>query len=394
MLSYMSFGQNPTCDGTRYLNPVYTPTSTTGILFGNNTTIGGSNQDLYLDFFEPSGDLAAERPLIILAFGGSFIGGQRSDMHPFCEYYAAMGYTCAAIDYRLYDGPLFPLPDSVTMTDEVLKAVSDMKAAIRFFREDAANSNTYKVDTNLIFVGGISAGGIVAGHAGNLDPTDPIESYIDPLITANGGFTGNSSTNIQYGDGVSGILNFSGALRDAAYIDANDPPLFSVHDDGDDVVPYAAGYASIATFPIIALEGSFLMDQQAQSVGVTSELITIPNSANHVGYFNNATSTDTILGHSLDFLYPIVCAGSIGIQELTASDVHIYPNPSNTQVSISINEETSLEIKLFDLSGRFISQTESLGGKATFDVSELQGGTYLIEVQSRNGLVRKQLIVE
>lgn len=394
MLSYISFGQNPTCDGTRYLNPVYTPTSTTSIQFGNNTTIGGNNQDLFLDFFEPSGDLATERPLIILAFGGSFIGGQRSDMHPFCEYYASMGYVCASIDYRLYDGPLFPLPDSVTMTDEVLKAVSDMKAAIRFFREDAANANTYKVDTNLIFVGGISAGGIVASHAGTLDSTDPIESYITPLIAANGGFTGNSSTNIQYGDGVSGILNFSGALRDAAYIDANDPPLFSVHDDGDDVVPYASGYASIATIPIIALEGSFLMDQQAQSVGVTSELITIPNSTNHVGYFNNATSTDTILGRSLDFLYPIVCAGSIGINELTNSSILLYPNPSNAIVHIEASLDLEFEAHLYDLSGRLLSQTTSSANKLQFDVSELTSGAYLVEIRTEKNSIRKQLIVE
>ncbi|MDG1036430.1 MAG: hypothetical protein P8O87_06265, partial [Crocinitomicaceae bacterium] len=91
-ISSFSFGQHPTCDGSRYLNPTYSVTQTNGILFGNNDTYSGNNQDLFFDFFEPTGDVAASRPLIILAYGGSFIGGQRSDMHAYCDYYAQLGY--------------------------------------------------------------------------------------------------------------------------------------------------------------------------------------------------------------------------------------------------------------------------------------------------------------
>lgn len=390
-ISLISFGQHPTCNGTRYLTPTFTVDETLGITFGNSTSYGGTNADLLLDFFEPSGDVAAARPLIILAFGGSFIGGARTDMHDFCNYYAARGYTCAAIDYRLYDGSLFPFPDSVVMTDEVLKAVSDMKAAVRFFREDAATSNTYKVDTNLIFVGGISAGGIVASHVGMLDPTDPIESYIDPLITANGGWTGNSSTNTQYGDGVSGVLNFSGALRDASYIDANDPPLFSVHDDADEVVPYASGSATIITIPIIRLEGSSLMHQEAQSDGVISELITIPNSTGHVSYFGNSISTDTILTRSLNFLYPIICGAPASIDELsTHIDFKMYPNPTNSAVTIELEEMTDFNVTIFDLSGRFVTSSETQSGTTVLQVNNLRAGSYFVQI-SHDSLGKSEL---
>jgi acetyl esterase/lipase len=206
-IAAFSFAQHSTCDGSRYINNQYIPDTTIGIVYGNSTTAGGSNNDLLLDFFEPTGDVAVNRPLLIFAFGGSFIGGSRDAMHGLCAYYSAKGYACAAIDYRLYDGPLFPLPDSVVMTDEVIKAVFDMKAAIRFFREDADQANLYKIDTNLIFVGGISAGGIVANHAGMLQETDVVQPYIQTIIDDNGGWTGNSSTNTQYGDGVAGSIH-------------------------------------------------------------------------------------------------------------------------------------------------------------------------------------------
>lgn len=393
-----SFAQHPTCDGSRYLNPTFTVDQTLGIQYGNNTTIGGNNQDLFLDFFEPSGDLAASRPLIILAFGGSFIAGARDDMHPFCEYYAARGYACATIDYRLYDGPLFPLPDSTVMTDEVIKALGDMKAAIRFFKEDAVNANTYRVDPNYIIVGGISAGGIVSAHAGMLDSTDVIEPYILPLVANNGGWEGNSSANTQYDSEVLAVLNYSGALRRTDYIDPTDAPIFSVHDDNDGTVPYAFGYASIATFPIISMEGSFLIDQKAQAEGVTSELITYENSSDHVSYFNaNATTTDTILQRSLEFLYPQVCNASVSIDPIEAPlDFSVYPNPAQTEITLNVNDGSDYAVNIMDVAGKTVLSTNITAEENVISVESFNSGIYLINIideQSGKSLL-KRLVVE
>ena len=132
---------HPTCDGSRYVSQVFTTVDTTmDVWYGNNTTYAGNNLDLYMDIYQPTGDVAAMRPAIILAFGGSFISGEKEDMHSLCLYYASRGFVAVTIDYRLYDGPFFPFPDSAAMTDVVIKAVGDMKASIRFLREDAALS--------------------------------------------------------------------------------------------------------------------------------------------------------------------------------------------------------------------------------------------------------------
>lgn len=395
-LASFSFGQHPSCDGTRYLNPVYTVDQTLGIQYGNATTIGGNNQDLFLDFFEPSGDVTASRPLIILAFGGSFIAGAREDMHDFCNYYAAHGYACATIDYRLYDGPFFPLPDSVIMTDEVIKALSDMKAAIRFFKEDAATVNTYKVDPNFIIVGGISAGAIVASHAGMLDSTDIIEPYVLPLVSNNGGWKGNSSTNLQYDEEVLSVLNFSGALRSADYIESSDASIFSIHDEFDDVVPYAAGYASIAGFPIIRLEGSYLIDERAQAAGLNTELITYANSTGHVSYFNNATSTDSLGQRSLEFLYPQICGAAVSVETIAPTvDFKMYPNPAQSFVTIAWENTADFTVSLLDLSGRTVLSKEAQSGKTLISVEGFTPGMYFVEVMNAQAGIneRKQLMV-
>lgn len=70
-------------------------------------------------------------------------------MLPFCEYFVKRGFVVASIQYRL----LAAFPTQSAFTAAAFKAVSDMKGAYRFFKSDAANANSYKVDTTKIFVG-------------------------------------------------------------------------------------------------------------------------------------------------------------------------------------------------------------------------------------------------
>ncbi len=75
-LSPLLAQNHPTCGGGRYISEVFTAIdSTAGVLYGNNTTFGGNNQDLFMDIYEPVGDTAPMRPAVVLAFGGSFITG-------------------------------------------------------------------------------------------------------------------------------------------------------------------------------------------------------------------------------------------------------------------------------------------------------------------------------
>lgn len=387
--------QNPICDGSRFLNPDFQVSTTLGVVFGNSTTFGGNNADLKMDIFEPSNDVATERPVIILAYGGSFISGAREDMHAFCNYYAERGYVCATIDYRLYDGAFFPFPDSLDFTDVVIKAVSDMKAAVRFFREDAATTNTYKVDQNLIFVGGISAGGIVASHVGFLDLSDPIQAYIDPILVANGGLEGNSSSNTQFSSDVAGVINFSGGIKDAAYIDPTDPPLFSVHDDGDDVVPYASGNAAVFGIDIIYMHGSALMHAQALQSNVSSELLTVSNSPAHVSYFQSTIGTDTVLNRSLEFLYPIVCSQLASVNVNNLDNFKFYPNPAEDYLKVDINSSNVSEsrIVLYDMMGRIVLDEKLNGEKNTIRVSHLQSGSYRACIVNQDLIEQKSELI-
>src|SRR5688500_1732907 len=109
LIAFFSNAQNNdlACGGGRYVNDIFTNVvKTTNIVFGYNTTTDYSNgttfnNTLRMDFFEPAGDPATKRPLIILAFGGAFVSGQRSDLDSLCIALSRKGYATATIDYRL-----------------------------------------------------------------------------------------------------------------------------------------------------------------------------------------------------------------------------------------------------------------------------------------------------
>ena len=230
------------CSTGRYVNEVFTTLNTTSdIQYGQNIDLNGASQNLLLDVYEPQGDTMLERPLIIWAHGGSFIGGSKTgaDIKPLAEDFAKKGYVTASIDYRLGMENLFFGPDSVDATETVVRAVHDARAAVRFFKKDyAENSNTYRIDTNRIFFGGVSAGGIIAVHLAYLDRESEMPTYIDTSQAGLGGGLEGTTGNSGYKSNVRAIISSAGALRDTSWMQGHDTPIISFHGDIDGTVPY------------------------------------------------------------------------------------------------------------------------------------------------------------
>jgi para-nitrobenzyl esterase len=367
------------CDGVRYIQSTFGAVdSTIGIQYGQNTTSAGLPKNLYLDVYTPGQEFFFARPLVIVAFGGSFLTGTRKQLRGLCLELASRGFVAATIDYRLFDAFNLPM-DSLLAFDVAIKATSDMKAAIRWFRENAGGSNEFGIDSNLIFVGGVSSGAIAALHAVYLDSGDYVSSpQIDSILTLNGGIRGNSSTNYQYSDGVKGVLNFSGALKDARWIDAHEPTLLSVHDELDDVVPYKHD-VSTAIGTAVDLWGSFEITREARADGIRAQLITIANSTGHVSYFMNTASSNyaKVIDSTARFLEYTICNRAAGVREkVRFKSSHPYPNPSNSSVYLPALMKPGLVV-ITDATGQELATRTHHTG-APISLEDLAPGIYFI----------------
>ncbi|MFT5860541.1 MAG: para-nitrobenzyl esterase, partial [Flavobacteriaceae bacterium] len=285
----LTIAQTP-CDAGRYSTEIFSTVDvTSNINFGQNLTWDSNVENLDLDFYEPNGDTETKRPLIIWAHGGSFIGGTKvdPDVVELSNRFAKRGYACASIDYRVF---FFPF-DSVNAVKAVVRAVQDMKAAIRFFYKDAATTDFYGIDTNKIFIGGSSAGAVTALHAAYFDKECEIENYMTIAeLNTLGGIEGTSG-NPGYSSNVQGVISLAGALASYGYLEAGDVPVCSLHGDDDGTVPYGRDYASVSGIPMLYMDGSRMIDEQAAAIGVQSNLYT-HYGAGHAPYATSAAYMD------------------------------------------------------------------------------------------------------
>ncbi len=78
-----------------------------------------------------------------------------------------------------------------------------------------------------------------------------------------------------------------------------------------------------------------------------------------------------------------------GISENRKSQIVVYPNPANNQVTISSDEEIKI-IRLYYLDGRLISEYKN---ENTVDVSFLTEGMYFVEVETVRGRFFEKILV-
>jgi pimeloyl-ACP methyl ester carboxylesterase len=157
------------------------------VYYGTAINYAGNPVELYLDIYKPIGDNNRNRPTLVMAFGGAWIGGNKrsSDITSIAPWFARRGFVVAAIDYRLGFHPsvgtgsnyltcppvtiesncVYPA-DSNEVIRAMFRGMQDLKGAIRFMK--ARNLEDSLCIENF-FVAGVSAGGFNALAAAFLD---------------------------------------------------------------------------------------------------------------------------------------------------------------------------------------------------------------------------------
>ena len=347
--------------GGRFYQPVFANvTVTSGVPYAAVTSYAGAAQSLTMDIYQPAGDTVKRRPLIIFAHQGGFLIGSKTDayMVAVCTRMARLGYVTASIDYRLG----FPLTglaapaDTVGVAQAAIRAMQDMRAAVRFFRNDAATAKAYRVYSNYIVVGGSSAGAFAALETGYLDKASEVPTYVG--LAALGGIEG-SGGNAGYSSAVAAVLNLSGATQSPSIIEAGNAPLCSVHGTADVTVPYLQGRIGGGLIPPKYVYGSGRLNPRATALGIRNTLRTL-TGAGHIPFENNAAYADTAFWTIRDFLRPILRQAGTALAARSASQAapiaEAYPLPARDYVQLALPPtwRTLGNADLLDMTGRVV----------------------------------------
>jgi acetyl esterase/lipase len=203
----------------RYRDQVFSNVSVSKDLqYGTAPDSQGTPVALRLDLYQPTGDTQLKRPALVWVHGGSFSGGDKTNVVPVdvAQTFAKQGYVVVSINYRLLGSGCVGNPSQCTVA--AIEAQHDAQAAIRWLRSLAG---FLRIDPTRIGIGGESAGAITA-----------------TLVGLNSGDPG-SSGNPGFPSTVGGFASISGGLPTGALATAGDAPGVLFHGTADPIVPSA-----------------------------------------------------------------------------------------------------------------------------------------------------------
>lgn len=377
--------------GQRYKDQIFNSvTITSDVVY---TT--ANNTSLKMDIYEPAGDAEAQRPVIVMAHGGSFVAGDKtmdSVVTRYCNNFAKRGYVCASIDYRL--GSFAQLLDTVSLMDVVTKCISDGKSAIRFFRKDAATTNTWRINPNMIIAGGNSAGAVLYMQATYIDSLNEAPAAYRSAMLQNGGLEGNSG-NDGYSSQAQALINLAGGLNVPEFVGPGSAPSFNAQGDADVTIAYNCGYAENGLVPV-RLCGLGAIEPLYQQYNIPHYTKVYPG-ARHTPWQNNLAMMAELDTLTANFLYGIVCNTSVGVNDLKdETGVSIYPNPSRGVFQISLsNPGLYTAAQLLDLHGRIVAEKPVNGPMLTFSTASLTAGMYLVKIVKHDGtFIAKKILLQ
>ncbi|MBK9109176.1 MAG: T9SS type A sorting domain-containing protein [Saprospiraceae bacterium] len=364
-----------------------------GIFYGVLPDYRGIMDSLFLDLYIPVGSSEITKPLIIWAFGGGFFQGKREDFGTICEEMAKRGILSATIDYRLgFDGPGLGLnPPFSFDAAEVLRAgyrgATDMKGAIRFLKAKHAD---YAIDLDRIWLGGASAGSIVALNAAflNKESEKPKEAGSIGPVGAKarpdlGPIEGSLNLN-GYDAQVQGVFNIFGALLDTNAIDATDRiAVFSYHQTGDPIVPCLANtpYYPISliaqNYPIVY--GSCVITDRLDhlSIPATHYETWIYPGTEHAVHNQNA-----VLDYMIEQAKPFLCKNITANKHAVKDEVFLIPNPAHDFIQLqNLNGQTHFQI--MDISGKNFDKG-ILNQNASISIHNYPPGLYIIALKQNS----------
>lgn len=360
--------------GNRYNTAIFANTTTATHQFGENTDYAGVNKKLSLDLYTPVGDTVKNRPCVVFCFGGAFVQGTRNspELVFFATNLAQRGFVCASIDYRLDNQA------NMTTNGEngsVIRAVQDAKAAIRFLK---SKSSEFAIDSNMVFIGGTSAGGITALTLG-YSQFDELKDSIKTVINNLGGWEG-TTNNIAQSSKVVGLFNFAGAILDTHHISNSDLPVYLNHANGDATVPFRSGYSlngQSKTF----VHGSFNIAYRMSSLR-NYYVFDSFSSTNHPAFADPNLITglgllNTTSENLRKFLYKVMKCDQ-GTSSLAGSQTpnFYFENPVRYSLNLPDGIYAS-DIEMFNLLGKKVRL--KYDNTKQIDISHIARGIYLIK---------------
>jgi len=383
------------CDGTRYYSPLFSAYDSSTVVYSTD----GQTMDIY----QPYGDTATGRRVVLMIHGGNFYQGSSVDpfIYHICQLFVQKGYVTVSINYPLLadtsviNGVLL---DSTTAYPIIAQSISEGKAAVRYLK---ANASSLNIDSTWIVIGGESSGALIADHVAYLKSYAGVTPLLAAAFDSLGGIEGNSG-HPGYTSTVKAILNYGGAMLNLNMLTPLDfEPIYTAQGDSDQNIPFQCGEL-FGRYTDYSACGGGAMLPVLTALGIPNQLLMFDS----LDYEPWADSTDALTGlnhiagpqvdsESVLFLYQIDCPTFTSIRNINTIKVNLYPNPASTLIYIHAGVDME-SVEIIDGLGRSVRTVPVKGTQSQIDISSLSGGLYLarINLGENKGTLTRNFVVE
>lgn len=271
--------------------------------------------NLAMDIYLPKGDTLPQRPLMMFVHGGAFFIGDKASLpyRKWCEHFASLGYVCASINYRMG----FRI-NAKSIERTAYQATQDAHAAMRYL---ISKKDIYRIDPDLLFVVGSSAGAVTAMNITYMRNENRPKSSYSSLLHEDLGDIEMSGNNIRNEFKIKAVANMWGVVYDLDILKNSTAPIISFHGDKDGVLPYKSGlpFETIGEFRKVLFSkvyGSYCIHEKARELGIHSVLHTFEGQGHALHLDKDRKINEnfyTIQNEIVDFFY----------DELSANPVYI-----------------------------------------------------------------------
>ena len=89
----------------------------------------------------------------------------------------------------------------------------------------------------------------------------------------------------------------------------------------------------------------------------------------------------------------IIGPNNTGITEVDLPDLHMYPNPAASFISVSYSSVIQ-SVSITDMSGREVMQKDINSTAASLHIEALSAGLYTVLIHTADGMVARRLVKE
>lgn len=141
---------------------------------------------------------------------------------------------------------------------------------------------------------------------------------------------------------------------------------------------------------------------ETATIGQSYQWIDCGTQANISGQTTNTYAPQSNGSYAVIVEFPGNCFSTsncvlidyLSIEESTAVNFQVYPNPSNGTIQISLPSNASAEIVLSDMNGKVIYTKILLDGMNTITVPNIEKGTYMMVLKTNDTVQQQKIIIE